>query len=512
MSAAARAAAEEAIRNAWGEAEWPEPQPMMAKFEPSPYPVDALPDTIRNAVEEVQSFVKAPFALVAASALAAVSVAVQCYTNVRRAERLVSPASLFLLSVADSGERKTTCDGFFLKAVKDYETKQAEAAKPLISAFRADTAIWEAKHAALRDAIKTDTKAGKPTACMEAELRELEGRKPVEPRIPAILRGDDTPEALAKALAEEWPAAGVISSEAGIVLGSHGMGRDNIMRNLAQLNVLWDGGEIHVGRKTSTSFTVKGARVTVGLMVQDAVLREYLAKAGAVARGSGFLARFLLAWPVSTQGTRFYREPPKYWPALTQFHRRMSAILELPIPVDDYGTLTLPELHLTDEAKAAWIRFHDDIEVELAAGGELHDIRDIAAKAADNATRLAASFHTIENGPGGVIDAETFEGASRLAAWHLTEARRFFVDLSFPAELVDAAALDKWLLAHCRREVATGVKTSFALQNVVPHRLRKSEKLEAAIAQMAELGRARLKVDGRTKFIQINPALLEGAE
>ena len=36
----------------------------------------------------------------------------------------------------------------------------------------------------------------------------------------------------------------VLSAEAGAVFGAHGMGQDTILRNLALLNVLWDGGEI----------------------------------------------------------------------------------------------------------------------------------------------------------------------------------------------------------------------------------------------------------------------------
>lgn len=39
---------------------WAEPQSLTAKYEPEPYPLDALPDTIRAAVEEVAGFVKAP--------------------------------------------------------------------------------------------------------------------------------------------------------------------------------------------------------------------------------------------------------------------------------------------------------------------------------------------------------------------------------------------------------------------------------------------------------------------
>ncbi len=66
------------------------------------------------------------------------------------------------------------------------------------------------------------------------------------------------------------------------------------------LNVLWDGGDLSVGRRTSESFTVRNARLTMGLMVQPETLRAFFAKNGLLARGCGFLVRFLVSWPEST--------------------------------------------------------------------------------------------------------------------------------------------------------------------------------------------------------------------
>ena len=110
---------------------WPDPQPLTVKVEPEPYPLDALPLPIRAAVEEVAGFVKAPVPMVASSALAALSLAIQAHADAKRAEKLHGPVGLFLLTIADSGERKSTCDGFFTKPIRDYEEAQAEAAKPV---------------------------------------------------------------------------------------------------------------------------------------------------------------------------------------------------------------------------------------------------------------------------------------------------------------------------------------------------------------------------------------------
>lgn len=366
---------------------WPEPQPLAAKMAPEPYPIDALPDTIRAAVIEVQGFTKAPIPMVAGAALAALSLSIQAHVDVKRTDKLTGPVGLFLLTIADSGERKSTCDQFFTTAIRDYQARQADTAKPEQAKQRAAIAAWEAKRAGIMDAIKQDAKGSKSTESRERELFEHEQDKPESLRVPKLLRGDDTPENLAFVLAREWPSAGAISAEAGIIFGAHGMGKDSVMRNLALLNILWDGGTLEVGRRSSESFTVKGARLTVALQIQEATLRAFFDRSGTLARGTGFLARFLVAWPESTQGFRPFTEAPANWPHLAAFNRRIAAILDQPVPIDETGALTPPTLPMTVEAKAAWVGFHDAIESELASGGELYDVRDVASKSADNAAR-----------------------------------------------------------------------------------------------------------------------------
>lgn len=488
---------------------WPAPQPLAAKVDAEPYPVDALPDSIRAAVEEVQGFTKAPVPLVASCALAALSLAIQTHADAKRAEKLTGPVSLFLLTIADSGERKSTCDGFFTKAIRDYEETQAELAKPRLKDHKAYIEAWEAKRGGIKEKIRQVAKQNKPTANLEATLRDLEHDQPEPPRVPRLLYADATPEALAYGLAKNWPSGGVVSAEAGIVFGAHGMGKDSVMRNLALLNVLWDGGNFAIDRRAGESFMVRGARLTMALQVQEATLRSFFDRSGGLARGTGFLARFLIAWPESTQGLRPFTEAPANWPALAAFNKRIAAILEQPAPVDENGALNPPLLPLTAEAKAAWVAFHDAIESELANGGELYDVRDVASKSADNAARLAALFQVFE-GAGGAIGAAAFESASRIAAWHLNEARRFFGELALPAELANAAQLDSWLLDYCRRQKTNVVPRRDVQRNATPVHLRQKAVLEDALRELIEAGRVLLVQEGRRKEIHINPTLLEG--
>lgn len=490
--------------------EWPDPSPLVSKIEPEPYPLDALPEVIRAAVEEVHRFVKAPVPMVASSSIAAISLAGQACHNIVRAEKLTGPIGIYALIIADSGERKSTIDGFFTNAIRDYEAREAEAAKPLVRAHQAAMDGWEAKRNGVKDRIRQLAKSGEATSEAESELALLEYEKPIPPRVPRLIYGDATPEALKWAVAKVWPSAGVISSEAGSVLGAHGMGQESAMRNFATYNQLWDATAIQTDRRTSESFTVAGARLTMCLQVQEATLRAFLEKLGTLARGTGFLARCLVAWPESTQGSRPFTEAPSNWPALAKFNRRMTAILDQPAPIDENGALHPPELNFTHAAKVEWVAFYNRVESQLSAGGALFDLRDVASKIADNAARLAALFHLFEGSGGVSVGVEHLLSGCRIAEWHLHEGRRFYGELALPLELANAARLEAWLIGACLRKGPgeTRIQNS-EVQHYGPYGLREKAAIEQAMQVLGDLDRAQQVREGRRRFIEVNPALLK---
>lgn len=489
---------------------WPEPEPLIAKIASEPYPIDALPETIRAAIEEVAGFVKAPFPLVAAAALGAISLAIQARIDVKRAEKLEGPVGLFLLTIADSGERKSTCDGFFTEAIRQYQEEQATAQKPDLERYEVERDTWSARRDGLLAAIKDASKRADTTKELQASLETLQSEKPKPPRVKRLLLGDETPESLAWSLAQHWPSAGVVSSEAGLIFGAHGMGKDSVMRNLTLLNVLWDGGTHSVGRRTSECFMVKGARLTVALQVQEPTLREFFARSGALARGTGFLARFMVSWPESTQGHRPFTDPPETWPELSKFNTRIGEILKQEVLMDENGVLTPTMLCFDSDAKDAWVEFHNAIECELGSHGELYDVRDVASKSADNVARLAALFHVFTSKDSNFstsIPLDCIERARRIVAWHLNESRRFFGELAMSTELINAAQLDAWLINYCR-EKGTHLVPIIKLQQCGPSKLRRKEPIETAMRELAEVGRARWIQDGKRRVIAVNPALL----
>lgn len=320
-----------------------------------------------------------------------------------------------------------------------------------------------------------------------------------------LLYQDATPEALAWGLAHHWPSGGVISSEAGIVLGGHSMSKDSIVRNLALLNQLWDGTPVHIDRRTGPSYTLQGCRLTVGLATQPATLTTFFEQSKGLARGTGFMARFLMTWPESTQGRRFYKEAPKEWGALTRFQGRLSELLDATPEPDGENGLMPKMLSFDREGRLAWIMVYNEIERDLGKGGDLAELRDVASKASDNIARIAALF-TVYAGREQITKEEVGR-ASLIVVWHLHEARRIFRTLAASPAMILAGKLDAWLIGQRKAEIPKGD----VLRNG-PNPLRKKEVLDRALLSLMEKGRIRTKKEGRAETIMINPTLLERGE
>ena len=84
---------------------WSTPTPLINTdtLQPHTYPIEALPNIVRDAVITYQQYGQQPLSLIACSALANISLACQTLANVARDSLLISPVSLYFIVVANSG-------------------------------------------------------------------------------------------------------------------------------------------------------------------------------------------------------------------------------------------------------------------------------------------------------------------------------------------------------------------------------------------------------------------------
>lgn len=455
-----------------------EPQPLLREIAPGAvYPVAAL-GPLKQAVEEVQGMTLAPVAIPAASALTVASLAVQGFADV---ETLGGnrPLSLYALTIAQSGERKSSCDAPLMAALRTYEKEQAQAQRDEMESWHNAHAIWKGD----RDRILGEAKKPDKRTAAHADLEAL-GTEPQAPPSTDRTVTEPTYEGLTRLFATGQPSLGIFSDEGGQFLGGFAMSSDNRQKTLAALNDLWQGNPIRRTRQGEGSFTLFGRRLAVHLMVQPGVARAFMADP--MAADTGFLPRFLISEPPSTIGTRLHALTRRGEIGLAAFSGRLRDVLETPMPINPDTRELLPRtLALSPSAKALLVSFSDAIEAAQAPAGSLAHVTGYASKAAEQAARIAGvltlwrDLHAADVQPHDMADGIT------LAQFYLGEAARLADAATVSVEIDKAEALRKWLLANWPH---LEILPSDIVQRAPVRALRDRPAAKKAIAMLVEAG------------------------
>ncbi|MTH77563.1 YfjI family protein [Paracoccus aestuariivivens] len=418
------------------------PQPLLREIPVGEdYPVHAL-GPLQAAVEAVQNITQAPLGIAAQSALSVASLAVQGFADV---ETLGgdAPLSLFCLTIAESGERKSSCDRLLMRGVRDHEREQASGYKDDFAEYETAREIWQGKRKRmLSEAAGADkTKA----TGAEADLREL-GQEPRPPLLPNMTAQEPTFEGLMKLFQVGRPALGLFSDEAGGFIGGHAMNSDNKLKTIAGLSQLWNGDTVNRIRSGDGATDYPGRRLAMHLMAQPIAARPLLADPQA--SGQGFLARFLITEPPSLIGTRLRRGHDAGSDlSVAAFAERLSQILATPMPTGDNPQELAPaRLPLSAGAKELLWRFYEAAEKSQATGGQMEHVRAYASKSAEQAARIAGvlTLWTDLNSP--EVDPVAMKWGIALAGFYLKEARRLAEVGLVSEETAKAERLRQWLV------------------------------------------------------------------
>lgn len=406
---------------------------------PEEFPVKVLPDLLRDAVRDIEARVQAPLALAAQSVLAVAAFVAQGRADVElpwHAGR--RPLGLFLLSVAESGDRKTTADNLACEALEEREAELQDDHRSEKCKAGAERDAWEAS----RSLIKGDRKTSR--AEKEARLFEL-GPEPVLPPWPDLRVTAPTWEGLCRVYREGRPSLGLFSSEGAGFVGGYAMNRDNALKTAAGLSDLWDGASLKTTTKGDGSSILPGRRLSIHLLMQPGVGVQFVGNAGLW--DQGVMARFLPVWPQSLAGSRLLKEgPPPPREGLDRFKRRMLEGLRLPFPDGWRETgLRLPMLTLDAQGTEIIREFYNRVEREVREGGELAAVRGLANKAAEHAVRLAGVFAVAEDLGAHGVPARWVEAGCLVVGHYLSEALRLRADAEDSPEVKAAEKLEAWI-------------------------------------------------------------------
>jgi hypothetical protein len=418
---------------------WPDPMPLVRPLgDPADFPVEALGPILENAARGIHEVVQCPQAIGAASVLAAASLAAQAHVDVIfPATGRAIPTSLFMLTVAESGERKSAADHEALAAVRAYERALSEEYSQAYGPYRN---ALEAREAA-RSAIKRSAK-GADWQTVKDKLDAM-GDDPKPPRKPHLVVSEPTYEALAKLFAEGQPSLGLFAPEGGAFLGGHAMRDESKLRALTGLSELWDGSALRRTRAGDGALQLSGRRLALHLMVQPSVAPLLLGDG--VANGQGFLSRLLVCAPASTQGSRFQRTAPEWArPSIEAYNARIGEMLRRKPRLLEDGGLDPHALMLTPSASARWCAFADDMERGLTEDGLASSTRGLRNKTPELALRIAGVLAAAEEK--GEVSQALLERGIAVAGYFLGEAKRLYDTAALKPEISRAMKLLRWLL------------------------------------------------------------------
>ncbi|MBV7496942.1 DUF3987 domain-containing protein [Pseudomonas sp. PDM24] len=400
------------------------PRPLIeSNPEAEPYPVQALGEILGPAVERISEVIGVPQALAAQSVLAASALATQGHAGLQLDGRKY-PLSLYLITVAASGDRKTAADRCALLPARQWEREQWQCYREQLARYRV----------AQRQALRINPVEPDCTVSMALKA---------EPSAPRLITTDPTIEALIKGLCHDLPSMGLFCDEGGQFLGSSTMSRDNRLKAVTTLSSLWDGSPIDRARSMAgESLRAYDRRVSLHLMLQPYLAMQLLSDP--LLQGQGILGRCLMTWPTSLAGQRRYQAVDlSKDAALKRYHHRLSALFHQPWSLTPDGALRLSPLSLNPLARRRWIDLHDAIEAQLGEFGELASVRPSGSKAADNLLRIAGILAVVEESS--TVEADHIQRASALIGYYLTEIQRLTEQEPVCRVKEEADRLLRWL-------------------------------------------------------------------
>lgn len=466
------------------------------------YPTGAFHNLVGDALWEVQRNLQAPAALIGGSFLTAMSIATQGDIDVEFPTGQTRPASIYVATIADSGERKTATDSVVMAPIYDHDARQKATNDQMLINYEADLRYWDTVDTFIQRKIMKALNNGEDATHLREELATHGANEPTKPERNRIIHQSITERPLMEALRGEGKCIAILSDEGEIVL------KGGAANKLAPLNKAWDGPKVLTFERADDSIEVSTPRVTLSFMVQEQVFDDFMSKRGQIARGSGFLARFLISRPVSTQGFRYMSLKEPVWECLNVFHQRVLELLSATDARRKSGDVSRKVLSFSPEAKSLWVQVQNDIEPQLQAGGPLASVRDFASKFLEITGRVAGIFHHFTEQAGEVISMETLQRALDVVDWYFEEFIALFGDRNEePQEQKDIRLLGMYL--HSRYWV-NGYRE--ALRNEVRKcgPIRHQGRFEAALQQLCWENSVSVRHDNMLKrkgklWIDLNP-------
>ena len=448
-------------------------QPGVALENPDGFPLEDLPPALRDSVVDVHLRTQAPIAVTVASALGALSLALQGRVNVQTPSGILLPTSLNLITLTEATIQKTACDRYFMRGINEVHARLLEKSQVTYDRYVKDHTAWKNRRRTVKQQ-RSDPTAGEPYP------PELIEQPPVRPSRIKMISADVTAASIRKNLREHCPFSSLMSNEADLVF------KGESASEFAFFNTLWDGKPADQNLRSRHALKVNNARFTLSLTTEPDTLAEFLKRHPDEAQSDGLLARSLMCWPTPTTGWSVNVHPDKASVAIENLQSQLAHWVEESWhrfqERQPLNTVTCTRL-----AAGEIQSFIQEVNKAMAPERAYGDIAAAAAKAVNNTLRLAALFSQLRNDTDGIIALNVRQAIS-VMKWYLEEYKRLFGQGAILTEThLDLQRMRAYLQKVCRIKNTRMLSKAFVL-NDAPLTLRLKESVEAILDRLAASG------------------------
>jgi hypothetical protein len=457
----------------------PRALPKLNRREVYEFPLHCLGEPLQAAVEAIAAKSQCHADIAAQVVMGYVSLAQQGHVDVKLPwNGTISPSSLFLATVAESGDRKSSADKEVAPTVQRWENELARLYKKQMSFYAIQMEDWTKK----RDKIMKEE-----SLTPEQKFDEI-GPAPDKPTPPVLTGDNPTVEGLRDLFDDGAKVLGLFSDDGGTFLGGHGMSQDQALKTIATLSQMWEAKPLNKIRAKGPNGArgygrLNKYRLAVHLMIQPEVADEFFGNK--LYAGQGLLSRFLTAWPDNEEldGQRFSQDRnPEHDHTIRQFTDHLYSMLSTTLPGDPLSSEWTPVvLEFTPEADKLRREWNDSNQRHLVPGGKYAAVKGLVNKGLENAARIAANLERVYNLNATHISAHWFKNSLEIIDYYISQQLATSATKNNPA-FVKAHKLYDWLNEHCELEY---VGTAYLL-NRSPFRTK--PELEAVIKTLEEFG------------------------
>jgi hypothetical protein len=446
------------------DAEWPDPLPLEATPVP-PFPVNVLPPILAEVVTDIATVTHTPVDFAALGTLAVMSTLASRRVDVAIGRTHVESLNLYLMLIANSGERKGPVHRATLAPLFALERRLRQEAAPAITKAKEVRKLAERRLERLRD---------QAARCEDPAERDQLGQFAVElaltfppvPPLPTLVVSDRTVEQLEVELMQQDGALLLASEEAGTLLAI--MGGRYTRDGSLQLDVYlkaYDRGEIDVGRISREPVRCSTPELSLFITPQRTLLQQLRTRPEFHDRG--LLPRFLFSLPISPVGSRSTSTAPPA-PLVRAAYGALVDRLAQTWPRQLEGE-DLPHLMLAGASWDCWAAYYERVEQELLDDGRFGTIKEWGNKQPGRVARLAGLLHlaTHADPTNRVISVATITAACELGEYFEAHTLATYDLMGTLPELEGARRILAWvrrkrLATFTEREVAQAFRAGSA--------------------------------------------------